>query len=124
MAFSRRDFAVLTGAAVAALRLEPARAAATPGSPLERLFSDPASAGNVGRRVLVAMPETAEPAMALLAELTAAGGGATDALRCALGDRIERDFRDGRVVIFDGWILARSEALACAATALARDTPC
>jgi hypothetical protein len=124
MALSRRDFAVWTAATVAALRLEPALVAVRPGSPLDRLFSKPAAARKVGCRVLAAMPETARPAMALATELSVVAKGATDALGHALAERIEGDFRDGRIVIIDGWVLARSEALACAATALGPGVPC
>jgi hypothetical protein len=124
MALSRRGFAVLASAAVAARPLDPTLAAVTPGSPLDRLFSDPAAARNVGCRVLVAMPESAEQARALASELSSSAAGGPDALGRALVELIEGDFRDGCVVIIDGWVLARSEALACAATTLGPGFPC
>jgi hypothetical protein len=45
-----------------------------------------------------------------------AGSGAVDAatLRRALSDRIQEDFRAGRTVLVQGWLLAVTEAALCA----------
>ena len=87
---------------------------------LATLFKDPQAAAAVGRRYLALYPEEADAgrlAESLFDEATASRATA-EALRAALSRQRQRDFRDGKVVVVDGWLLARSEARACALSVL------
>jgi hypothetical protein len=88
-----------------------------------RLFRHRESARRLGRAYLADRPEEVDPARLLreLAHLQREGGGATgrpDDLRQAVAAACTADFAQGRVVRVDGWILARTEARACALVAL------
>ena len=79
------------------------------------IFSDPSGADNIGRAYLRSAPEEADPAF--LARVLGLDN-ATD-LRRMLAARNKRDFECGDVVLVEGWVLARSEARACAHASLA-----
>ncbi|MHA1563675.1 MAG: hypothetical protein ACTSX7_00060 [Alphaproteobacteria bacterium] len=114
MWISRRD--ILGFAAVAASALLPTLAGAGAGP---ELFASPSAARAVGRRYLALYPE--ERDVATLQEALFSGqariGGT--ALRQHVATLCRRDFAAGDTVIVDGWILARSEARACALSAMA-----
>lgn len=118
---NRRQFSI-AATALAAFPTVAAtsHAVATPGrsfdSELARLFSTPQHAIDIGRRYLELNPDKADR-RALLNDLF--GRSATSSTsRSSLTDLVsrwlERDFRDGVVVVLDGWILARAEASLCA----------
>lgn len=81
---------------------------------INRLFSDPAGAAEVGRRYLAAYPSKNSRA-ALLADLIETNSMcAPSASEHPFALWQQRDFRDGAVVQLDGWILARTEVSLCA----------
>jgi hypothetical protein len=86
------------------------------------LFRHRESAQRLGRAYLAVRPEEADAALLLreLGYLTEERPGATgpDDLCRALVDACAADFAEGRVVRVGGWILARTEARACALVAL------
>jgi hypothetical protein len=89
-------------------------------SQLNALFSAPSDAIALGRRYLAL-----HPAMAARERLMRNLGVASDGsrLKAPLLEIVSRardtDFRDGNMVVLDGWILARSEIAVCALLALA-----
>lgn len=85
---------------------------------LTSLFSDRNAAKEVGRRYLVLESNEADIAV-LLAALPANEPDINmRTLRAAIQRRRERDFREGNVVLIDGWVMARTEARLCALAAL------
>ena len=95
-------------------------AATTSGSSFEselaRLFSTPQHAIDIGRRYLQLNPEKADR-RALLNDLfgrSSISSKSRSSLAGLVSGWQERDFRDGVVVVLDGWILARAEASLCA----------
>ena len=118
---NRRQFSI-AATALAALPTGAAisHAVTTPGSSFEselaRLFSTPQHAIDIGRRYLQLNPEKADR-RALLNDLFGRSSISSKS-RSSLADLVsgwqERDFRDGVVVVLDGWILARAEASLCA----------
>ena len=89
-------------------------------SALTTLFKDPEGASAVGRRYLALHPDEADADRLSEALFDTAQPFRPTAktLRSDLSRQRECDFRDGDVVILDGWLLARSEARVCALTAL------
>ena len=89
-------------------------------SALTTLFKDPEGAAAIGRRYLALYPEEAdaEHLAAALFQAPKPPRATTDALRSELSHQRQQDFRDGDVVVVDGWLLARSEARACALSTL------
>lgn len=87
---------------------------------LSALFKDPERVAALGRRYLAHYPEDADAdrlAVALFGDTTRSQADAAT-MRADLARQRERDFRDGEVVVVDGWLLARSEARVCALSAL------
>lgn len=84
------------------------------------LFKDPEGAAAVGRRYLALYPEDADAdrLTSILFDRAVPPGASADALRATLSRRRQRDFAEGETVVVDGWLLARSEARACALSAL------
>ena len=89
-------------------------------SALTTFFKDPDGAAAVGRRYLALHPDEADADRLSEALFDSAqpSRATTEALRSDLSRQRQRDFRDGDVVILDGWLLARSEARVCALTVL------
>jgi hypothetical protein len=87
-------------------------------APLDALLADPAAARTLGRRVLAQVPGCALAAAATARELATVAGGSPARLHEELARRVGADFAGDRVLVVDGWVLARSEALLCAALAL------
>lgn len=97
-------------------------------SDAERLvstFSSPESAAEVGRAYLETLAP--DPSPRVLVERIVAGlpGGYTAVrrgdeaqLRTLLAHELKEDFRDGNIVMVDGWILSTTEARLCALAAL------
>ncbi len=81
-------------------------------------FRTPTAARAVGARYLAHYP--GERQAGLLREALFANGLPTDpaALRRHIAALCRRDFAAGETVVVDGWILARSEARACALVSL------
>jgi hypothetical protein len=83
---------------------------------LQRLFSSPHDAVEVGRRYLQAHPQ--KPDRRVLIDDLLRASSSRDARPSSLAHLVsqwqERDFRDGAVVELDGWILARTEVSLCA----------
>jgi hypothetical protein len=112
---------------VAALRpVRAARAADTGssegalGREVAGLFSHAEDARSIGRCYLAAHPDEAAGARLLAQELRRQQSlrPGAEGLRRALVDRRRRDLEDGVVVVVGGWVLARTEARACALTVL------
>jgi hypothetical protein len=83
------------------------------------LFSDLPGARKLGSQYLIDHPEEADAA--LLADLLCAPGSRSigpAALRHNIAKLRADDFVAGRIALVDGWILARTEARACALAAL------
>ncbi len=128
MRYTRR-FVLLCLGCASGLSLMPRRAAArAPGDCLDELVAglralvhDSAAARRLGRLYLRQVPAEDDPH--ILARLTVASMGATDAdakaldrasLRRRLDARVRRDFASGTTVQLDGWVLSRTEARLCA----------
>ncbi|MCB1883601.1 MAG: hypothetical protein KDG89_06330 [Geminicoccaceae bacterium] len=88
---------------------------------LTGVFSRPASARAVGKRVLAAYPAFADPRN-LVDGLVGRhpglegllGTGDEAGLGQALGQAVREDFARGDTVLVDGWLLSRTEAALCA----------
>lgn len=80
------------------------------------LFRRPERAQSVGARYLVSQPGAQSATRELGATIRARPPGDTAALRAFLRARTREDFRTERIVLLDGWILAETEAQACALT--------
>jgi hypothetical protein len=117
MTRSRRCLVLTFICGIAALSCALPAPGARAEAPLELLFADPGAARRLGRRVLQATPACRTAAAGLARELATAGGS-VGSLRAELARRVRSDFAHDRVMLVDGWVLARSEALACAALAL------
>ncbi len=85
---------------------------------LVSLFSDLEAPLAVGRRYLELYPDEADRARLRAGLIGPARPLDREALRARLARRCGQDFRDGNTVIVDGWVLARTEARACALAAL------
>ena len=90
------------------------------GREITRIFRDREAARSVGRCYLASHPEEVAGARLLAAELgrQQLSPPAGEGLRRALADRRRQDFEDGAVVVVGGWVLARTEARACALTVI------
>ncbi len=83
-------------------------------------LSDPSSAARAGRRVLEQLPKPIDP-QALISQLLSAPRWDGDRPVAELfAEQIREDFREGRVMRIDGWVLAESEAKLLALAQLAR----
>ena len=82
------------------------------------LFSDQDAPRAVGRRYLEMYFHEGDRAWLLKALIGAARPQSPEALRTELASRRRHDFWEGNIVIVDGWVLSRTEARACALTAL------
>lgn len=85
---------------------------------LGEIFGDRAAAQALGEAYLrryPTRPESAEVMKDLLADHSPRDAAALGRL---VTERRVRDFREGRTVVLDGWVLARSEAQLCALTVL------
>jgi hypothetical protein len=82
------------------------------------LFDDLSGARALGNQYLRAHTEEAN--LGILLDLLGAESGTIelDALRRKIAQRVADDFLVGRIVHVDGWVLARTEARACAIAAL------
>ena len=80
------------------------------------IFRDPEAARSIGQRYLEAYPHEVAHVRRLAADLDAKRPRGPEAVRRALAEQRQRDFRDGSVVVVAGWVLARTEARACALT--------
>jgi len=84
---------------------------------LARALRDPAGARRIGVLYLERHPEEADPT---LLEARIAEGAELDGVRCpttaatALAAAGRRDFREGRTVQVEGWVLGRTELRLCA----------
>ena len=128
--FKRRSF--LVSAIVVALLpwlAKPSFAACGPRGPrgaartkaercLVSLFSDLDAPRAVGGRYLALYPAEADRAALRAGLIDSAWTLDRKALRAWLVRRCTQDFRNGNTVIVDGWVLARTEARACALVAL------
>lgn len=126
IAFSRRRMltAGLLGAFAATLHARPGSDRDPLAAALLELVADQAAASYLGRRYL-ALGTGPPPGRAELSgSIVAVGerdrwiGAALDERRRLLANRVAGDFRAGRVVDLDGWILAEAEARLCALAAL------
>jgi len=94
--------------ALAAGSMIPARGEQTS---LRDLFRDPEMVAALGSRCAADLPADHD------ALATLAGVAGTDGIRSRLegfSEQRRADFRDGRIVTVDGWVMARSEAALCA----------
>ncbi len=85
---------------------------------LVSLFSDLEAPRVVGGRYLALYPTEADRAALRASLIDSAWMLDQNSLRAWLVHRCTQDFRDGNTVIVDGWVLARTEARACALVAL------
>ena len=82
------------------------------------LFSDLETPRFLGTRYLELYPQEAQRALILATQIQTAQTRTSNELRKLLARKRECDFRNGDVVIIDGWLLARTEVEACALTVL------
>ncbi len=85
-------------------------------SELQKLFSTPQHAVDIGLRYLQAHPEKADR-RTLIRDVMGRGvisSTSHDSLPNLVSAWQERDFRDGAVVVLDGWVMARAEVSLCA----------
>ena len=85
-------------------------------SELATLFSTPQHAVEIGMRYLQLNPDKADR-HTLLNDLfgrTSTSRKSPSSLADLVSGLQERDFRDGVVVVLDGWVLARAEVSLCA----------
>jgi hypothetical protein len=73
----------------------------------------------IGRKYLTLYPEEADIDHLWRALTGMSAPSHADELRVRLAKRRQQDFEDGEIAIVDGWILARTEARACALLTLA-----
>ena len=82
------------------------------------IFSDLDSPRILGKRYLALYPQEKPGALLLAARIQSSQPGTSGAARRLLARERELDFRNGEIVMVDGWILSRTEAEICALTAL------
>jgi hypothetical protein len=118
---TRRDV-LRIGAAILAARLPfvPDAGSPTPRAPdvLCGLFRDPRPARAIGIAYLARDPQARAEALALAGSLRSHSLGSRRAGLRFLRERIEQDQRADRLAVVDGWLLAKTEAEACALTVL------
>lgn len=85
---------------------------------LRDLFPDPSSLRAVGALYLRRYPEELASVRHLMRAAALRGSGSSNAFARMIAERRRIDLERGDVVIVAGWILARSEALLCAAASL------
>lgn len=85
---------------------------------LLQIFSDLEAPRALGRRYLKSYPQESGREQLLETLIDGTAPGDHEALRKRLARRRGQDFRNGNIVIVDGWILARTEAQVCALTTL------
>jgi hypothetical protein len=85
---------------------------------LADMFRSPQKARALGKTYLASSPEGADPDT-LRARFAAAGSPVTPAsFRLYFSNLRRQDFASNRIVVIDGWVLARSEAELCALLSL------
>ena len=82
------------------------------------LFGDLETPRLLGKRYLDLYPQETQRALILAAHIQTAQTRTSNELRKLLARKRECDFRNGEIVIVDGWLLARTEVEACALTVL------
>jgi hypothetical protein len=82
------------------------------------VFGDLEKARSLGRQYLATCPGAETGARQLAELLLRAGPGDRGDLARLLARRRQRDFERDRVVILRGWVVAETEAQACALTVL------
>ena len=85
---------------------------------LRPIFNKELTPQTIGRRYLSLYPEEADVDRLWTALVGSSAPARTDELKMRLAQLRQRDFEDGEIAIVDGWILARTEARACALLAL------
>ena len=90
------------------------------GGDIARIFRNAKDPRSIGRCYLATYPEEAAGARRLAEELRREQGRlpGREGVRRALADWRRQDLEDGMVVVVGGWVLARTEARACALTVL------
>lgn len=100
------------------LQSDSAVSPAHPGRVVRSLFRDTEGARLLGRLYLRDHPDESD-ASALLNLLNVAAPLDATALRHRIAEQRMADFRSGHLISIEGWLLARTEARACALAALA-----
>lgn len=119
----RRIFLGGLGAtALCSVLASPLPAASLP-LPSRRRLPDLPGVARIGRRYLELHPEDASRA-ALAGRLGCAAGAGWEALGAALGPARQADFRAGRTLLVDGWVVAEAEARLCALLTLGGGPAC
>ena len=77
------------------------------------LFSNLDSPRVVGKRYLSLYPQDKPGALLLAARIQSAQPRTSHALRKLLTQQRECDFRNGEIVVIDGWVLSRTEVAVC-----------
>jgi hypothetical protein len=85
---------------------------------LHGVFSDPDSPRVLGRRYLDLYPHEQDRSLLLAEYIQSARVRTSDVLRTILAHKCEADFKNGEMVMIDGFLLARTEVEACALTVL------
>ena len=85
---------------------------------LRPIFNKEFTPQTIGLRYLSLYPEEADVDRLWTALVGSPAPARTDELKMRLAQLRQRDFEDGEIAIVDGWILARTEARACALLAL------
>ena len=82
------------------------------------IFSNAESPRQIGARYLTLYPDEATRSLMLAEDLKGTRVRTSGALRQVLAQKCESDFLNGDLVSIDGFLLARTEAEACALTVL------
>jgi len=82
------------------------------------LFSDLDPARSLGKRYLDLYPQGTQRALILAEHIQSAQLRTSNELKKMLVRQRELDFQNGRTVLIDGWLLARTEVEVCALTIL------
>ncbi len=127
LTFSRRYLLATAGAGTAWLLARAGESGLPAGEePLGALCSDLGCPPSIGQACLEALPadEISKQSLArsILGDLGCQRGGCPPArvLACLARERSRNDFRDGRIVRVDGWMLSRTETRLYALTALSQ----
>jgi len=82
------------------------------------LFGDLDSPRILGKRYLDLYPQEKPRALLLAARIQSAQLWTSSSVRKLLAQQRELDFRNGDIVLIDGWLLSRTEVETCALTIL------
>jgi hypothetical protein len=85
---------------------------------LRQLFSDRAAARGLGKRYIDLYPREAQRILLFEKLVSSLQPGSSRELKAIIARERESDFQNNRIVIIDGWLLARTEAEVCALTVL------